>query len=189
MNDEAEFKYGLELASAAIAALDAPDDLTRVVEAIRHANIFITSLSEEADLLSQWRAYGSPGHRFSMGFRTSVLKQVAEAEGWSLHKCIYDPAEQKDAVGDEVDRAADLAKRKKPHAGPFRTELIGIASRLKDPSFIEEEEWRLVSPLIREGEGRIYYHIGSYTLIPYVEFSLVAWLPGYQIGRLLLGKS
>ncbi len=177
LNDEAEFRYGLDLARDAIGDLGGPEDLAQVVDAIHHANIFVSSLTEEADLLSQWRAYGTPGHRFSLGLRSAVLRQVAEIDGWTLQKCIYLPADQKQAVNDVVNRAVELAKRKRPYAGRFREELIGMASRLKDPSFIEENEWRLVSPLIREGEGRIRYRSGGFTLIAYVEFSLVAWAP------------
>lgn len=179
-NDSAEFHLTLDLAQSLIddAVGNIPERLSEdggaalktEIAAIRNANIFAVSLTEEGDLLSQWRAYGTPGNAFALGFRSNVLSGIAEGLGWQLTRCVYEPSEHREAVGAVVDRA--VTNPGEADAGDkLRVELLSLASRMKHFSFEEEREWRLISPLLDELDFR--YRPGRSTLVPYVEFPLV----------------
>jgi hypothetical protein len=47
-----------------------------------------------------------------------------------------------------------------------------IAPILKHPSFKEEKEWRLISPLINSFNDNVKFRTGKSMIIPYIEFSL-----------------
>jgi hypothetical protein len=196
-NDSAEFHLALNLAQALIRELSAdggvklPDaDITRLVnevESIRHANVFALSLSAEGDLLSQWRAYGSPGSSFAVGLETPLLRHFAEEEGWALLRCIYDPEDHRHAVGAVVERAVSSADS--VQAGDvLRGSLLSLAPRMKHHSFEEEEEWRLVSPLLDESEA-FEYRTGRSTPIPYVQFPIARDKRESAIGEIVVGPS
>jgi hypothetical protein len=60
-------------------------------------------LSEEGDILSQWRGYSQDGHGFSIGFSKEYLEMLPEKKeesenGFSLRQMIYDPKEQENAL-------------------------------------------------------------------------------------------
>lgn len=179
-NDSAEFHLALNLAeslvreSNAIGQNRSEDDITRLaneVRSIRHANVFALSLSEERDLLSQWRAYGAPGSSFAIGLRTSILQRIADDGDWSLLQCIYEPVDHRRAVGDVVNRAISIEDVRQA-GDSLRGGLLALAPRMKHHSFEEEVEWRLVSPILDESSG-FEYRTGRFTPIPYVYFPIV----------------
>jgi len=50
--------------------------------------------------------------------------------------------------------------------------LFEIAPKFKHPSFSEEKEWRLVSPLVQTANSKMNFRAGTSMLIPYRNFSL-----------------
>jgi hypothetical protein len=57
-----------------------------------------------------------------------------------------------------------------------RMELLKIAALLKDPTFREEKEWRLVLPVLKEKtdlQNPRWFRPGRTTLIPYIKYSLL----------------
>ena len=55
----------------------------------------------------------------------------------------------------------------------METDLLRIAAILKHPSFREEKEWRIVSPVIANEAGApILFREGHAMLVPYIEFNL-----------------
>lgn len=60
--------------------------------------MYAFSLSERADALSQWRAYGQPGSSYALGFSTKLLRTAAKSNGLELCKCIYDTRTQRQLV-------------------------------------------------------------------------------------------
>lgn len=81
-------------------------------------------LSEEGDLLSQWRGYAADATGFSIGFSKKYLLSLTERlkgdnqPGFSLQKVEYDPAEQEKQVipiYEEVKRMNDSGSLKNPH--------------------------------------------------------------------------
>lgn len=170
-NDSAEFHLTLNLAKALVddqaeMGLDA-DVATRLngeIDAIRQSNIFAVSLTEEPDLLSQWRSYGSPGSSYAIGLDAEVLTDIADDIGWVLDKCIYSPTEHRRVVGAAVDHALSGAA----NAGRvLRSQLLAIAPVNKHVSFEEEAEWRIFSPPLPE-EFEWQFRPGRFTPVPYV---------------------
>ena len=112
---------------------------------------YIVSLSENGDLLSQWRGYGD----YAVGLLAENLNQISS---WRLVKCIYDREVQRDLSAAAVERAlwelraghwnsigADERDRGFHAVGD---QLRQLAPMLKHEAFSEEAEWRLVSEML-----------------------------------------
>jgi hypothetical protein len=154
--------------------------------------VFVSSLSEAKDLLSQWRAYCPTGGGFSIGFDHKLIMRQAKKQNFCLLKCEYDATNQK-AICDELIsdgcRAADEAvttysKSAAPHKyGKKSIQTVGLwhriiepsirfAPALKNPSFQEEREWRLVRNPFDTPDSQVRFRPSKYAVIPYREFSL-----------------
>ena len=55
----------------------------------------------------------------------------------------------------------------------FSWEATRYCVMLKHRAFKDEQEWRLVSPLVNVGDRQISYRPGRTTMIPYVRFSFL----------------
>jgi hypothetical protein len=57
----------------------------------------------------------------------------------------------------------------------IESDLLRIAAILKHPSFREEEEWRIISPVINDYVAApVLFREGASMLVPYIEFRLIA---------------
>lgn len=201
MNDASEIKYGAELFktvvverqnkrgdSAKVDFLGELRDWTNELINVPHY-IFVFSLTEKGDLLSQWRAYtpsGSAG--VSIGFSKAELAARAKQNGLVLVRCVYDRKEQLDALNatlDEIisefetDRTSlntvgrPLNQKYLPYFSKHTERLLKVFCQLKNSSFQEESEWRLVSKYYESYQSQeIRFRQGKTTLIPYIEFDL-----------------
>ncbi len=135
---------------------------------------YIVSMSEDGDLLSQWRGYGD----HAVGLEWEKLSELTSA--WRLVKCLYDPKEQRNLISVAVDRAlwelgaghwdatgADPADRGSLGVGE---QVRKLAPVLKHEAFSEEREWRLVNELVNpfpvEKVRRGARSLIGYTTIP-----------------------
>ena len=128
------------------------EHLRRTIDSIvTEIYIFVCCFSEEGDLLSQWRAYCPQGGGVSLGFDPIELRDIASGQGFTLVKCIYDESRAiallnaiiQDAV---VSRQAGTPLEKISQS--FLGWFFQIAPAIKNRSFWEEREWRLLpSPL------------------------------------------
>lgn len=126
------------------------------------ADIFIASLSEEGDQLSQWRGYGGRGAGYALGFSHSqraVAEPGDERYATVIYRCSYDEATFRSRVSKIVhDAAVSLFKygvQFKTEEGKKRALATAMASLLrklapessflKHHSFREEAEWRIVA--------------------------------------------
>jgi hypothetical protein len=155
-------------------------------------NVYLASLSERRDVLSQWRAYGSDGTGYSIGFSRLPIpteeRPTAQA-GLYLVRCEYDT----EAFGDRTreilrEVAAGFAEFGRQHKNEddlfeaVRFAALNIAyrrvaaeiPRLKDTAFSEEKEWRLVGiPLDSEREqGFVEFRTDGHSLTPYMKLPL-----------------
>lgn len=152
----------------------------RLVEFLGAAGI---CLSEEGDLLSQWRAYSNNGSGFSIGFDPAKFGSTASALP-TLQKIVYDPIEQMRIIQPTMDSIVGLVKdgagrpstilggpqtpteieEKQKRDIEYHTLVFSLFPHLyvfKNPAFKEEREWRsvtIVSPpslsaLERESQG------------------------------------
>jgi len=146
--------------------------------------VYVASLTEERDLLSQWRAYCPPGGGYAVGFPAQQLRAMAIAQAFLLVPCVYDHQRQysvaMEIIQVHVNRfcaALDAGYASEEAIQQILEEFIEDTVRygpiLKHRSFGEEKEWRLISPVIQLGHPKIRYRPGSNSIIPYVEFNLI----------------
>jgi hypothetical protein len=178
MNDAQEFQYALALARELIQSATESSEESRLVcddflSAIRRITIFVFSLTENKDQLSQWRAYSLAGG-YAVGFAKAHLSTIAAGYGASLVKCDYDPASQREKLAPIV---ADMLEAAIPGGfsakafDDFAVRFARVAAAIKHPSFREEQEWRIVSASKMKPELVRYRHAGG-VIVPYCEWSL-----------------
>jgi hypothetical protein len=171
---------------------------------------FITSFTENGDLLSQWRGYGGGGDGVSVGFDVRKLEfcQIEYMPGSTtkptLLKVEYDEQAQDDEViwmFCEIRRAyedhADILALN-PHAAKRFIQLIQSVTRdalywlrweFKSPCYSEEKEWRLLATPF--GLVHPKFRVSNGHIVPYLEMPLpqVAARPinRLAISRIILG--
>lgn len=166
LNDVAELSGGVRRAREQLSQMrDAAASTTRArIDHILHAirdigtpktmSVFVASLSARHDLLSQWRAY-CRGGGFAIGFPADQLEKAASNQRFVLRQCIYADTDHDAEIRRVIDQTlADWLKApplplesdNRRHEVPlhFAWELIRTSSCLKDDSFSEEREWRVV---------------------------------------------
>ncbi len=121
-------------------------------------DIYIFSLSEQRDSLSQWRGYASEGRGFTMGLETRELvknskKKVADG-GFDIFRVEYDKEKQikvlSNALSDIIDRAEEniatgmnAADAIDNAVWSFQFVSLTRSVSNKHSSFKDESEWRI----------------------------------------------
>jgi Protein of unknown function (DUF2971) len=201
MNDANEIKYGAELFKTVVAKRQNQEtnqtlidflvelkDWTNQLIGLPHY-IFVFSLTEKGNLLSQWRAYTPSGEAgVSIGFSKEALEKIAAQKGFELIKCLYDKAEQLGILNTELDAIIAKFVKDQPSINTsgrppnqkylsyfyrYSERLLKMFCRTKDPFFQEESEWRLVSKYYETyTDLEIKFREGRTTLVPFIEFHL-----------------
>jgi hypothetical protein len=156
-------------------------------------------LSEEGDLLSQWRGYAGEAHGVAIGFSRTYLDWLGSLTSFTLQKVRYDPNEHEAEVMPtfvEVKKLIDAGAYSFPTRGlltmgkdeEFEKETKRVESMyqdvtgnlltlftklflLKSPAFREEKEWRLLSYLLR-GAHDCEYRALADRVIPFRSYEL-----------------
>ena len=198
MNDSAEMNHTVELIKAEVAArID--DNKTNqkllaqfldwVSNRISSGHmLFASSFRANGNLLSQWRGYSALGKGVSIGFDPDYLMACAKSQSFQLGQCVYDPDIQQALITKMIESVECLAEEygenldetQRPAANSYfdifervESDLLRIAALLKHPSFREEEEWRIVSPVLSDYVSTpVKFREGTSMLVPYVEFKL-----------------
>lgn len=170
LNDSQEFRHGIGLAKDRLKMLreNATDkqmkidlyDLSQHLEELRPGNckpVYVCSFSEQADVLSQWRAY-CRGGGFAIGFPRELLRREAAKRGFKLNRCIYTPSSQRarieKAMAEHIDRvrshhtpvaSGHRALHRWLIRSKFTWDLTYTVPIIKHPAFSEDKEWRLIS--------------------------------------------
>lgn len=194
LNDSSEYSYGETVIERIISRRrrGAKGDLRKFYEdsdaakgLYSQTRFFVTSLTENGNLLSQWRGYTPNGNGFSLGFSVDKLKTVLGKRGeFSLVKCVYEQSEQEKLVNDGIDLAIqEWKKRNEPthRVGPIKIGVYAplslgalcsyLAPVFKSPTFSEEEEWRLV--LTQTDSSTLEFRAGQSMITPYIEVKLL----------------
>lgn len=156
LNDSNEIRLALELLKAKLLTVDRqvlPDATKQKIidVACNNAAYMICAMSfcEKGDLLSQWRGYASQQGGYAIGFDREGLTQVAK-NGCELQQCIYDEEQQQDLVSKIIDNILETRRSLDPSVETMLTAQIAShyfefwLPKIKDGSFSEEREWRLV---------------------------------------------
>jgi len=199
MNDPQELRYGFDLL-AEVASRQKnlqrtnllKDLLRRINDVIQEktssGRVYVVSFCQNGDLLSQWRAYGAFGGGYAVGLKTACLsgprlqeseparvlrpviygrdKQVRMLKGW-----LKTFVESGHMPGGRVDYADLLTL--------FSDYLVTF----KNPSYREEQEWRLIqfgryvgSTKRRLTEGEVIwptcFRVRKGQILPYVDLDL-----------------
>lgn len=151
-------------------------------------------LSEEGDLLSQWRGYADNGQGVNIGFADDYLKLLQDVKnrefGVNLKKVIYDVGEQTkllapfiDEIAREIENGALRSpegtilcptsdQEKKEIGESFRRMSMTVLTlfqhlyTLKNPAFREEKEWRLISYTLQKGNVYFDHELPSLEFVP-----------------------
>ncbi|MDS1115329.1 DUF2971 domain-containing protein [Gordonia westfalica] len=172
---EPEARAAVEAAVAAIDSQDMPFGGSH--------RVFAVCFCSDGDLLSQWRGYAGSQGGYAIGFRRKVLQitNIGKVGEWSSFSALARPAATLMKV--EYERHGELtdsfvgsiisqAKSRVGVAYAFPP-LWGQMSRFakyKDPSFREEQEWRLVfeSAPTREPSIPVLFRSRADGIVPYI---------------------
>jgi len=206
MNDSAELKHTIHLLHEEISTrlsqgCEQTKLLNQLAQWLDHRIVsgpmlFGGSFRANGNLLSQWRGYSVHGKGISLGFNPDYIMACADAANFRVGKCIYDINEQKTLAAAIVDAILALAQQQnsrdyfEPVFEQVEGELLAIAAILKHPSFAEEQEWRIVSPVISTiAERPIYFREGKAMLVPYYAFALHLQGQAMQLHHVFVGPT
>ncbi len=198
MNDSAELKHAGDLIRQEVQERitngdSNPDLLGQFVDWVTHRItnghlLFAASFRSHGNLLSQWRGYSSHGKGVSLGFSSDYILACAHRQEFQIGKCIYEPKKQRRLIGQVIDVIEgeveallsgdeDRRQRSETYLSVFQqveVDLLRIAAILKHPSFREEREWRIVSPVWADKRPfTLKFREANAMLVPYIEFDLV----------------
>lgn len=204
LNDASELRAGISVFEEELLLFD--DNI--FVELIKSALIrwddnswmhFVVSLSEQGDILSQWRAYGNDGKGCSIALDATCIKNRAgfgehvridpemlpkeTSNFYHLLKVVYDINRKQEIARQflmhakkEFDnlRVADLTTSDEDREGFILLVAIRLKEFLisfKNTEFSEEREWRVVSSL-HSNDLCIDFRNTNYGLSPYTKINL-----------------
>ena len=197
MNDSAELKHSADLIRQEVQERITrgsckADLLGQFTDWISHRitnghMLFGASFRSHGNLLSQWRGYSAHGKGVSLGFSADHILRCAQRQQFQIGKCIYEPAIQRNLIRQVVD-AVEAHVEKHVSGNTSRqqlsviyqdvfenieVDLLRIAAIVKHPSFREEEEWRIVSPVFSDcSNSPVLFREANAMLVPYMEFDL-----------------
>lgn len=195
MNDSAELRHTADLVKAEVteriaSGHDCPQLLNYFIDWVEHRItnghiLFGASFRSNGNLLSQWRGYSAMGKGASLGFDAEYVSFCAAEQEFRLGRCVYDSNGQRTLIAKIVDAVEALAAQgdisdsnadaEVCHSlfQELETDLLRIAAILKHPSFEEEQEWRLVSPVISDYMAApVFFREGRSMLVPFMKFRL-----------------
>ncbi|MDR3629774.1 MAG: DUF2971 domain-containing protein [Desulfocapsaceae bacterium] len=215
MNDSAELRHTadlirLEVQDRIAGGQGKADLLGQFTDWISHRitnghMLFGASFRAHGNLLSQWRGYSPHGKGVSIGFSAESIMECARRQHLQIGRCLYEPARQRRLVSQVIDAVEVLAEQQIA-GGPSRQrvsaiyqkvfeaieiDLLRIAAILKHPSFREEKEWRIVSPVFTDAARLpILFREANAMIVPYVEFDLRSHAgQSLQLEHLYLGPT
>lgn len=208
LNDRREYLHAIDLVrdrirtySASVSESDREllSEMELGLAGIESINVCVCSFSEERDSLSQWRAYGADTSGFAIGFPGDFLAAVAAKEQWYLAPCIYNADDQRilvDALVQEVleqnrerKKSASAENDDLPLGGNLNAYLHRYGPLLKDYSFRDEKEWRLISRPTSCRSKAFGFREGNSMLIPYYTFPLVDAEGHFRLHEVVVGPT
>ena len=207
LNDQSEYLHALRIVREEIDAVTKATndsrhkallkDMALDVEGIESMNVCVCSFSEDNDSLPQWRAYSGTTSGFAIGFTGKFLAEVAKIESFYLAPCIYDRSKQReliralveDVLEENIEGTLWEHKYHVPKGGNLCAYLHRYAPILKDPSFEEEKEWRIISKPLSCSFERFEFRPGNSMLIPYYRFPLSNEKVPFDVHEIVVGPT
>jgi Protein of unknown function (DUF2971) len=208
LNDVTEFKHAMGLVNEELKDFGRKFDIpsSTIAKTLRwlagesdQRHVYVSSLSEDGNQLSQWKLYGSNYRGFSLGFDFSELEHNQKEGMYFIQQCFYDREEYKQIIRDYLGsvlsqlrlrkNAPDIQATVRYFARNFRNFVLQNASCQKDCSFSPEREWRLVRhfhPFDAEG---VEFRPSAFSLIPYERIKLPEKGKGISVRRIYIGPA
>jgi hypothetical protein len=213
MNDAEELAHSwrlmLEVLREAKSRAESPAQFELIEEIERAAqsewvgypDLYATSFTENGDLLSQWRAYGSSGGGYAIGFDAERLVRPDSRHTQPvrfLNRVIYDEKSQLRVLRATADRMLDLFAKVDPSSAAITSararlfaalgEIVGFVFSFKDPAWVEEQEWRAVRSVRADERDEIRFRAHGGIAVPYVTLTFGNHAHGrLPIGEIVLG--
>src|SRR6266487_1004171 len=211
LNDAQEFRHAFGVARSVMAnkvSISSNSDLAPLfaylsdsLERIEHVRIAVFSLTEEGDLLSQWRGYCPPGGGYSVAFSPTFLRTFLDEHGFFLAPCTYDDTAHQALVEEVIDNVALVFRQVHQNSGAsfdelkdkilpaFSMRFSRVAPIIKHRSFAEEREWRIVSGLIADDNPHLGHRLGRSMLIPFFELPLDSSAAPFRVEEIVVGPT
>jgi len=212
LNDSKEYELAIEIARGIIVdrvgKVDNKFDLglyrvlTDSLVHVSEIDVYASSFTENGDQLSQWRGYCPPANGYSIGFKTaSLLPASAGIPNRFLARCTYEPRDHETLISNAINSVVKFAAASHT-AYPdnrdrvFREsyKLFGrilplIAPALKDQTFQEEKEWRLVALGSSFDAVALSFRAGRSMLVPYYEYRVDTQDSTLPISEIIVGPT
>jgi hypothetical protein len=147
-------------------------------------HVYAVCFCQEGDLLSQWRAYGRDGG-YAIGFRTERLLEVSGSQdSIRFARVSYGLDNARSRLHSMLNEVAQPVAGFPGATGNIRLmELVlPTVAAIKDPTFAEEQEWRLLSAGWGVSEA-LCFRPGSVGPVPYVEVGF----PDNAVAQVIVG--
>ncbi len=156
-------------------------------------SIFTFSLSQETDLLSQWRGYCPQNNGYCVVFDIDRLFEQIQAALASVHlvECVYEKDRKEKKLKKLLNAywgeylALETDKQRLKTIDEFADEVMLLASHFKHPSFSEEKEKRIVVFSEHVPDGDHKFREGRFSIIPYIELPA----PRELIKKIVIGPT
>ena len=146
-------------------------------------NMFIFSLSEQPNLLSQWRSYTPHGKGISISFSTELVREIAHINALKIGKCLYHHEQQRELISSLIESLwITYRNLGNDHASPmslhgyfdeYRHQILQVLALIKHEAFNEEAEWRLISTVDLDPNNIHFRQAeGAALLTPYIKLTL-----------------
>ncbi len=205
LNDQSELIYGKDLAVACLRRRadneannlvkeflsETADTFNPFDDAVFGFRYYVACFCSDGNLLSQWRAYATPGSGFALGIASAPLLEARHPVGGRLravfHRMEYLTSNQerlinavidwcKDRLAADLEGARDRFSQRVLRAGYsalLSIQLTGLFPQFKHPMFAEEKEWRLsTGRLPNEHRDRLQFRESGGNVVPYMLFDL-----------------
>lgn len=194
VNDAKEFRHAVDVALSRIQEAKkrvdtyeggALDKLAYMLDEGETPNVYVFSLTEKKDDLSQWRGY-SMGSGVAVQFEAAGLETAAARSSFQMLPCIYEYDEQVALMDEFIEKSLAVMRRiHEPRPTDPATMLrLGayseispafsqLAVRFKDRAFRDEAEWRLVwqAPESHPQTG-LKVRVAQSLLVPYFDLPI-----------------
>jgi hypothetical protein len=150
-----------------------------------YPDFYATSFTENGDLLSQWRAYGSSGGGYAIGFDAARLGGTSSRRTQPnriLNRVIYDEKSQLRVLRATADRMLELFANVDPASAVITSararlfaalgEIVGFVFSFKDPAWGEEQEWRAVRSVPVDEQDEVHFRPHGGIPVPYVALAI-----------------
>jgi hypothetical protein len=200
LNDKMEYKIWFDIFSQSIDKIKLNDDLDLYhdflekiigeIETYKNYDCYVTCLSKERDLLSQWRAYGDDGQGVAIAFDTNelldklykynegefnLLNGFLEYNYYEVYKDLIDGINEilRNYISSSLSVNEYFNRIDNTNFFKEKTQRLFMRMQdLKDSSFFEEKEFRLFWQQLKDNTiKKVSTFERNKRIIPYIDLS------------------